>query len=196
MPISFNAIAADFKLPLYYVEVDPSRAGQEILDQPALLIGQKLAAGSATADAPVVVGSLAQAQTLFGIGSMLERMVATFFKNNQAAELWCLPVVEPSAGNAATGSIALTGPSTAAGTLSVYIAGQRVQIAVAAAASATTIGAALATAINALTTLPVTAVNSSGTVNLTARWKGLTGNDIHVALNLGGVADQCHRGAR
>lgn len=188
MPISFNAIAADWKLPLYYVEVDPSRAGQEILDQPALLIGQKLAAGTATADAPVVVGSLAQAQVLFGTGSMLERMVAAFFKNNQAAELWCMPVVEPAGGNAATGSIAFTGPSTAAGTLSVYIAGQRVQIAVAAAASATTIGAALATAINALTTLPVTGSNSSGTVTLTARWKGLTGNDIHVGLNLGGVA--------
>jgi len=188
MPISFNSIASDWKLPLYYVEVDPSRAGQEVLDQPALLIGQKLAGGSAAADTPIAVGSLAQAQVLFGIGSQLERMVAAFFKNNQAQELWCLPLAEPGAGNAAAGSIALTGPSTAAGTLSVYIAGQRVQIAVAAAASATTIGAALATAINAMTTLPVTAVNTTGTVALTARWKGLTGNDIHIGLNLGGVA--------
>ncbi len=188
MPISFSSIPADWQLPLYYVEVDPSKAGQAVLDQPAMLIGQKFAAGSAVADTPIAVGSLAQAQAYFGIGSMLERMVATFFKNNQAQELWCLPLAEPGAGVAASGSIALTGPSTAAGTLSVYIANQRVQIPVAAAASATTIGAALAAAINAMTTLPVTAVNTTGTVALTARWKGLTGNDIHVGINLGGVA--------
>ncbi|HWJ72592.1 MAG TPA: phage tail sheath subtilisin-like domain-containing protein [Kaistia sp.] len=188
MPVSFNTIPADFNLPLYYVEVDPSKAGQVVLDQPGLMVGQKLAAGSAVADVPIAVGSLAQAQAYFGIGSMLERMVATFFKNNQAQELWCLPLAEPGAGVAATGQIAITGPATAAGTLSVYIAGQRVQIAVAAAATATAIGAALATAINAMTTLPVTAVSTTGTLALTARWKGLTGNDVHIGMNLGGVA--------
>lgn len=188
MAISFASIPANWRLPLYYVETDASKAGSAVLSQPALLVGQKLAGGSATADVPVAIGSLAQAQALFGIGSMLERMVNTFLANNKAQQIWCLPLAEPGAGVAATGSIALTGPATAAGTLSVWIAGQRVQIAVANAATATAIGAALATAINAMTTLPVTAVNTTGTVALTARWKGLTGNDILVAMNLGGIA--------
>ena len=187
MPISFNSIPADWRLPLYYVEVDPSKAGQAVLDQPAALWGQKLAAGSAVVDAPVVIGSLAQAQSLFGIGSMLERMASAFFQNNQAAELWCMPLAEPAAGVAATGSLAVTGPASAAGTLSVYIANQRVQIAVAAAAAATAVAAALAAAINAVATLPVTASAAAGTVSLTSKWKGSTGNDIHVGLNLGGV---------
>lgn len=188
MPVSFNAIPTDWKLPLYYVEVDPSKAGQSALDQPALLIGQKLPGGSAPADTPIAVGSLAQAQGYFGTGSMLERMAAAFFRNNQAQELWCLPVAEPVAGTAATGSIALTGTAGAAGTLSLYIAGQAVRVGVAAAATATTIGAALAAAINAMATLPVTAANAAGTVTLACRWKGMSGNDIHVGVNLGGVA--------
>ncbi|MCX5496436.1 hypothetical protein OSH11_17145 [Kaistia dalseonensis] len=188
MSISFNQIPANWRLPLYYAEVDPSKAGQNVLDQPALIWGHKLASGSATLDVPVPVGSLNQAQALFGIGSMLERSVAAFLKNDQASEIWCIPVAEPAAGVVAAGSFTVTGPATAAGTLSVYIAGQLVEIAVASGDTATAIATALAAAINGSATLPVTAAAAAGVVTTTARWKGLTGNDIRLAVNLGGVS--------
>jgi phage tail sheath gpL-like len=42
MPISFSQIPADIKIPLYYVEVDPSMAGLPVLGLPALIVGTML----------------------------------------------------------------------------------------------------------------------------------------------------------
>lgn len=42
MPISFSNIPSDIKIPLYYVEVDPSMAGLPTLSLPALLVGTML----------------------------------------------------------------------------------------------------------------------------------------------------------
>ncbi len=189
MSISFNSIPSGWRLPLYYVETDPSKAGQDTLDLPALLFGQKLSAGAAAVDTPIAISSVAQAQAQFGAGSMLERMAATFFRLNQAQTLWCMPLAEPTAGAVAAGAFGITGTATAAGTLSAYIAGQRVQVAVAVGDTAAVVATALYNAINAAATLPVSATNgTSGTATLAARWKGASGNDIVLALNYGGTA--------
>ena len=51
MPISFSNIPADWRVPLYWVEVDPSMAGLPLLRQPALLAGIMLdEEGDATPD--------------------------------------------------------------------------------------------------------------------------------------------------
>ncbi|HEY2678639.1 MAG TPA: hypothetical protein VGI65_16830, partial [Steroidobacteraceae bacterium] len=42
MPISFSQIPTDIKIPLYYVEVDPSMAGLPVLGLPALIVGTML----------------------------------------------------------------------------------------------------------------------------------------------------------
>lgn len=189
MTISFNSIPSGWKLPLYYVETDPSKAGQDVMDLPIMLVGQKLSSGLAAADTPIAIGSVAQAQAQFGIGSMLERMVNAFFKGNQAQTVWCLPVVEPAAGAVAAGAFVITGTATAAGTLSAYIAGQRVQVAVNVGDTAAVVATALYNAINAATTLPVTATNGTpGTASLAARWKGASGNDVQLSVNFGGAA--------
>lgn len=187
MAVSFDNIPATIRHPILYAEVDASQAGTPVNDQRALLIGQKLSAGSATADEPIFVSGTDAAVTLFGAGSQLARMVSAFRANDPFTELWCLPVVEPSGGDAAAGSLAFTGPASAAGTLTIYIAGQKVSVAVASGDTATEIGDAVEAAITALTSLPVTAANTDGTVALTAKWKGSTGNDIDVRLNYRGV---------
>ncbi|BCP53784.1 tail sheath protein [Kaistia sp. 32K] len=190
MAISFNSIPSNWRLPLFYVETDASQAGGLVQEQPALLIGQKFSAGSAPADTPVIIGSLAQAKTLFGEGSMLERMVSTFLQNNSVQQIWCGPVAEPSTGVAASGNIVFSGPATASGTLSLYIADQLVEIGVTAGDTAATIAANVVAAIIAMTTLPVTAVvdgSSTAKAVLTSRWKGATGNDIQVSFNFGGT---------
>src|SRR5262245_64724908 len=61
MPISFSQIPANIKVPLYWVEVDPSKAGLPVLKQPALLVGTMIAPGDATPDIPIAIGSQAQA---------------------------------------------------------------------------------------------------------------------------------------
>lgn len=177
MPISFSGIPSNWKQPLYWVEVDSSKAGLPVFRLPALLVGQKLATGTALVDNPIPVQSAALAEKLFGKGSHLAAICKAFFKCNAAQETWALPVAEP-AGVAATGTITFSASPTAAGTLHLYIAGQHVAVSVAVADTPTLVATNTAAAINAVLDLPVTATPSAGVVTLTCRWKGTTGNDI------------------
>lgn len=186
--VSFNTIPANVRVPLFYAEVDNSQAGYFSQELRTLIIGQMLATGTATPDEPVLVSSADQAKTLFGIGSMLARMVEVARLNNPAGEIWCIPVEDAGAGVAAEGTITFTGPATAAGTLNLYIGAQRVQVAVASGDTATAIGTAVAAAINADTTLPVTAGAALGVVTITARHAGALGNDIKLQFNYRGLA--------
>ena len=128
MPISFNQIPADLRIPLYWVEVDPSQAGIPMIHQPSLLVGTMLSTGKVPPDVPVAVGTQAQADDHYGIGSMLSRMFKTFYANNFANEVWGLGVAEPVGGVAASGVIAVTTPPTEAGTIHLYISGQHVGV--------------------------------------------------------------------
>src|SRR5580765_1849271 len=56
MPISFSQIPADLKIPLYWVEVDPSKAGLPVLYQPSLLVGIMKAATKKVGTAAVAGG--------------------------------------------------------------------------------------------------------------------------------------------
>ena len=109
MPISFANIPADIKVPLYWVEVDPSMAGLPTINLRALLVGVKIAAGSAPDDIAMPIGSQAQADEAFGEGSELSRMFKAFFANNFANEVWGLPVEgDRPAPSAATGMVTVT----------------------------------------------------------------------------------------
>lgn len=194
MPVS-TGIPGSWKLPLFWATVDGSKAGNLTQALPALLVGQMFttggAAGTATPNVPLPVGSVALAGGLFGVGSMLYRMVESFFSSNVTQDLWCLPIADPSAGVVASGSVAFAGTAvTGSGVFTLYIGGQKVQITVASTDTGQSIATNLVAAINALPEMPVTAA-VDGTVNtkvdLTARWKGLTSNDIGLVVNYLGV---------
>jgi phage tail sheath gpL-like len=186
MPISFSKIPASWRQPLYWVEVDPSKAGSPVNVLPALLVGIQI---TATATAPVNVAvpiaSQAQADYAFGQGSQLAQMFKHYFANNWAGEVYGLPVAEGSA--AATGTITVATAPTVAGTLHLYIAGEHVPVAVSATDTVSVVGTAIAAAINANKDLPVTASPAGSIVTVTARWKGLAGNDIKMSDNYYGA---------
>ena len=56
-PISFNQVPANNRLPFVFVEFDNTNAvqGPSLLTYRALMLGQKLAGGTAGADVPVRV---------------------------------------------------------------------------------------------------------------------------------------------
>ena len=190
MPVSFNSIPANWRMPLYWVEVDPSMAGYPRSRLTSLIIGTMMPTGTAIPDVPIPVPSQADARQLFGYGSMLDGMVESFTKNNFAQELWVVPIAEAQAGGVATGTLTVTTPATAAGTLPIYIAGRRVSVFVAAGEAIGIIGGNIVRAINADPSMPVIA-SSSGTdspdITLTCKWKGVEGNDIDVRLAYGGA---------
>jgi phage tail sheath gpL-like len=184
MPISFSNIPANLRVPLYWVEVDPSKAGLPTINQPALLVGTMIdAEGDAVAEVPVAIGTQAQADARFGEGSELACMFQAFFANNFANEVWGLPHAEPVGGVAAHADIEVTHVATEAGTIHLYVAGEHIGINITPLDTVTTIGDAIAAAINEKTALPVTASNNAGTVTLTCNWKGASGNDIDLRLN-------------
>jgi phage tail sheath gpL-like len=179
MPVSFAQIPANWKLPLYWVEVDPSKAGLWTLKQPALLVGIKTADGVAPPDVAIPIGSQAQADKQFGQGSHLANMFRAFFANNFANEVWGLPVAEPVAGTAASGTITVTvDPVHEAGTIHLYIGGQHVPVNIGAADTVNNIHVAISAAINDNLDLPVSSVGGPTVVTLTCNWKGTSGNDI------------------
>jgi phage tail sheath gpL-like len=186
MPISFANIPANIKVPLYWVEIDPSMAGLPTINLRALMVGIKVDDGAAPADIPLPIGSQAQADQAFGEGSELARMFKAFFANNFANEVWGLPVAEPVGATAATGTIDITDAAQAAGTIHLYISGDHVPVNISTTDATSDIASAIVDAINADPTLPVTAVVSAvggSGVDLTSVFKGVNGNEISVSLN-------------
>lgn len=187
MTIPFTNIPSNLRVPLFYAEIDPRFANTSPAAQRALLIGQMIGSGTYTAGLPIQVASLADGIAGAGAGSILAGMIAAWRLNDPLGELWVLPLADDGGGTAATGSLAVTGTATAAGQVPLYVAGQLVAVAVAVGDTATVIGGNIASAIGAAL-LPVTGVNTTGTVALTARNKGLAGNDIDLRLAFRGSA--------
>ena len=189
MPVSFSSIPSALRVPLFYAEVDNSMANSGATTMRRLIVGQvndsvvhedhgRLVLVSRTSDA-IAIG---------GPGSVLAAMHKRFRQVDSFGEVWCLPL-KISTGTAATATVTVTGTSTEAGLLNLYVAGQRVRAIVPTGSTAAAVATALAAAINALTDLPVTATAASAVVTLTAKFKGVLGNDIQVMLNRLGRAN-------
>jgi phage tail sheath gpL-like len=185
MTIAFQSVPSNLRVPFVAAEFDSSRAqqGPALLPYRVLIIGQKLAAGPALANSLHRVTNADQVAALAGRGSMLHRQAVAYFKNNRFTETWIGVLEDNAAGVAATGTITVTGPATAAGTIALYVGGELVQVAVASGDAATAIATAIAAAITAKTDLPVTAAANLAIVTLTHRHKGEVGNGLDVRAN-------------
>lgn len=188
MTIPFKNVPSNLRIPLFYAELDPSRANTAARAQRSLLIGQKTGAGTLTADTPVIARSQSESRAAAGAGSILAGMIDAYRAADSYGELWVLPVADDAGGTAATGTITFAGPTTATGTLSLYIAGQRLALVIASGQTATQVATTVVAAITAAIDLPVTATSAAGVVTLTAKNKGECGNDIDVRVNYRGSA--------
>lgn len=189
MAISFNTIPQKVYTPLFYAEVDNSAANTTTDDMQSLIIGPKLASGKALAGELTYVSSAEQAAELFGQGSILHRMVAAYRNQDSSGTLFVMPLEDPEAGVAATKTVTVTGTATAAGTISLYIGYDLVQIGVASDETESDIAGHIAAAIKADGDLPVTAEAALGVVTITAKHKGLIGNDFTVNVSLLGASN-------
>lgn len=181
--IAFKQLPANVRVPLFYAEVDNSLANSGQANQRGLIIGQMLATGVAQPNVPVICQGVADAAALGGSGSMLHLEVQAYRQNDTFGEVWCLPVQDSAGATAATGTVTFTAAATAAGTLSLYVAGVLVQMAVLPTQTVAQLATALVAAITATPGLPVSAAAAAGVVTLTALNKGVSGNDIDVRLN-------------
>lgn len=192
MAISFNSIPSNLRVPFAAVEFDSSQAnqGSALLAYKAILIGQKLAAGTATADTIVRVSSIADVIALAGRGSILHRQAIGWFASNKFTELWLGVLADNGAGTAATGTIVVAGSAPATGTVPpivLYFGAVRIVVGVNNGDTANTIATNIAAAITAVPDLPITASAATATVTLTFRHKGTAGNsyDVRHSFNFG-----------
>lgn len=188
MPISFNDIPANWKQPLYWVEVDGSKAGFPRSHMRTLIVGTMMTEntdptknGVAVPNVPIIVGRQMDADYYYGKGSELANAFKACFRNNFASETWGLGVPEPDNGTPATGTVTVATPPVEAGTVHLYIAGVNVRTNVHAAATINQVAVMIAANINKNQDLPVTAVAAaapSGDVTITCKWFGTSGDDI------------------
>jgi len=187
MAIGFNNIPTTIRVPWTYVEFDNTRAQQGPAVQPytTLIMGQKLSAGTKDELTLQTITDEAQARTYFGVGSMLHRMCKKYLENDKITSVKAI-AIDDAAGSQATGSIAFTGSSIKAGTLFLYLGGQRITLAVDEGDTGTEIAAALNTLIGATSELPVSsAVNGTDDFQLDFTFKhvGEAGNDCDIRVN-------------
>ncbi len=177
-------IASTLRVPFVFVEFDSSFAskGPALLPYKVLLLGGMIATGTKAANGIYRVTSPDDARTFFGAGSQLHLMFVSWFLKNRMPELYGQPI-DDSAGTAATFTLTVTGPATAAGAISLYIAGTRVVVTVASSDTQNAIATAMNAALTALTDLPFTASVLLNVVTLTAKNKGPTGSDLDIRSN-------------
>ena len=149
MAISFNTIPQKIYTPLFYAEVDNSAANTTVDDMQALIMGPMLTTGKATAGELTYVSSAEQAAELFGHGSILHRMVAAYRDQDSTGMLYAMPLADPDSGVAATKTVTVTGTASAAGTISLYVGYELVQVRVEASEAESDIAGHIAAAINA-----------------------------------------------
>ena len=173
--------------------VNASEAVQNTV-QRILLVGQKVAAGSAVSgDLQENIQNDNSEDTLFGANSMIAGMIRAAKKVNKTTIMDAIGL-DDAAGTPATGTITITGTATGAGTLEVIIGSEKnhkYSIAVASGDTPTVIGDAIEAAVLADLDCPVTASNTTGTVTMTADNDGTLGNDIGLAIS-GTVASVSH----
>lgn len=155
----------------------------EASDRIPLILAQGTSAGSFTSGALVtnISSALGTGKALCGAGSIGHLMIDIFKEQNPLTRLDAIIVSDNGSGVAATGSIAFTASSPAAGTFYVTVGSytkNRYAITTTTSSTATTIGDALVAAITADNNSPVTASNSTGTVTFAAKNKGTEGNNI------------------
>ncbi|EFH9192620.1 phage tail protein [Escherichia coli] len=182
MTISMNTIPANTLVPLFYAEMDNSAANTSQDSAPSLLMGHASNDAAIAPNSLVLMPSADYARQICGPGSQLTRMVDAYRKTDPFGELYVIAVPE-STGAAATILLTVTGAATETGTVNLYIGRTRIQAAVINGDDVTTVAGSIKEAINADPTLPLTATAAAGMVTLTARHKGLYGNELPVTLN-------------
>jgi phage tail sheath gpL-like len=193
MTITFTNIPDTTRTPGAWAEIDNSRALKGLVQNPhkALIIGQKISAGSVDTDTLVAITNDNLADGYFGPGSLLARMCNVFKDNNPNTELWAIAISDAGAGVQASGAVDIStaisatgGSCSGGGTYYFLVNGAAMYVALTSGWSVADINSVLVSTVNGDSTLPVTAsTNATSDLVLIAVQKGTPGNYIDFRHN-------------
>lgn len=171
--------------PNVSLSIIPSTELVGVQDQKVLIVGQLLAAGSATSgDLQQNIQNDGSEDTLFGASSHVAGMIREFKKLNGITRLDAIGLSDGGSAVKGTSSFAITGTATEDGTIEAYVGSKNnhvYSISVTSGDTATVIGAAIEAAITADTKAPFTGANVTGTVTMTAENGGSLCNDWNIS---------------
>lgn len=186
MTTTFDEIPYDWRVPGTYVEVRPNYRNRGLVPFPAraILFVQKLASGSAIPAKLYRITRDSEGRAYCGAGSIGEQMVRAFRRINKTNDLYLIALEDFADGVAAAGKFVFTGAGD--GPVSIYINNTRVRVGGTSVSTPAQRAAAAVAAINADTSLPVTAAQgtlaAANEVLLTAKHKGECGNAIDLRV--------------
>lgn len=186
MGIAFNQVPAGQKVPFVFIEFDTSRAqqGPSIQSYIGLIIGQRLSTGTKAAGTIERITSVAQAREFYGPGSMLSHQVAAWLNSNLVNQLNVFAHDDDGGSNKAAGTITVTSPPTADGTLFLRIGGRPYNVGVSSGDSVNDVATAIKAVIDADEDRHIDAGTVvAGLVPHTYRHGGEVGNDIDTRFN-------------
>lgn len=175
--VTANILSADTGVPLNAHKV--------------LVLGQKLAGGSATAGVlQTNIISETQINSLFGRKSHIAKKLRAVLKNlsisRKKPQIDAIALSDDGASVKASGTFTFTGTATESGIIEVYIDSKingKYSISVVSGDTADVIGGKLATLVNANLDANYTASNATGTVTITAENGGTNGNQIRLGFD-------------
>lgn len=180
--------------PRATVNLNSAQTAQTPDEHRILLIGQMVSGTATSGGLEQDLLSKSNFNDKFGRTSQIAKAGRSLIDNLSISRVKptvdAIGLVDNGGGTSATGSIAFSGTATENGTLIVYIdsiANGKYELAITSGDTATTIGAALESAITANLDSPVTAANVTGTVTFTAVNAGTQGNTIGIKIT-GAVA--------
>ena len=187
MVIAFNNIPTTLRTPGAFVEIDSSRALKGLVQNPhtVLILGQKETDGTAAVDVLEAISRDSLADGFFGPGSILARMCNTFKQNNPNTELFAMALSENAAGAAGSGNIDITGSASGDGTAFLLIGGVKVNTPITSGWSGADVASAMASDINANSSLSLRASLPASVDNLLliARGSALMTNQFDFRFN-------------
>lgn len=172
-------------LPRITANILSANNGQSVEERSILLVGQ-MVSGTATSG-NLVEGFLSEKDfnDAFGRTSQIAKAGRAIIKelsiSSKRPKVAAIGLSDNGSGVDATGTVAFSGTATESGTITVFIDSLthgKYELSVASGDSASAIGDKLVTAITANLDSPVTAVNTTGSVALTAVNAGTQGNFI------------------
>ena len=185
--VTFSKIPSSLLRHGTFVEIN-SAGNTAALVQRTLIIGQVLSSGAlyTTPNLPVISSGTLDAKAQGGRGSMLALLTAEYKLGDNSGQVWYLPLLDDSNAQAATLSFSIAAAATVAGTIPLMVAGVVVPVGVSAGMTTPATASAIAAAINLNLDLPVIAAVGTGAnvavVTVTAKNKGLAGNDLDLRL--------------
>jgi phage tail sheath gpL-like len=174
--------------PIFAIDFDSSRSGAGNFEFPVqlLCIGQKLSTGEQDSEIPLVLRNEFEVGKAFGYGSQIHLMSKKIFLNSTTIPIVFIALDDlPSGNTAATNVITFSGTATENGYLVIYIGGRRYSVSVAVGDTAAVACTALYNLLYLdLANLPCTLTdNTTGTLTLTAKNKGVSAGDLNVRFN-------------